>query len=129
MITPIELIDSRIICIKAEGRLTTPVFEQHTQDRCAYAKQHIDGFYVLIYDLSEAKLTPIDLKTTRQAAQIDPNLKQIIVVSTELLAAFGVRTLTEVFRLKVAHVKTRDEAIEKARAVVANELAQLQKDP
>lgn len=128
MAAQIELIGDRIIYMREEGEVNAVVFQASTEARIDFARKHIDGFYVLIYDLSAAKLTPLGLKITRHSAQIDPNLRQIIVVSTELLAAFGVKALAEVFRLRVQIAKTREEATAQANAFVAEELAKLEQN-
>jgi hypothetical protein len=125
MAAQIELIGDRIIYMREEGEVNAAVFQASTEARIDFAQKHIDGFYVLIYDLSTAKLTFFDMKVVRHLMQVEPNLRKMIVISTDLLAAFGVKMAKEIFRRQAALARTREEAIAQANAFIAEELAKL----
>lgn len=95
MADKLALIGDRIIHMVETGTIREADFERSIHERVAFAKAHIDGFYVVIYDLSAARLGFLNVQMFKWSAEIDPNLMHAVVISRELIVRVGVSALSK----------------------------------
>lgn len=122
MADKIELMDKRIIYIREQGRLGKKELETTVHARVAFAKEHIDGFYVVIYDTQAAQVAFMDLRVNRWAMEIDPNMIELVSINTQTIARVTTNLLTSSMGLPITTVGTLDEAKARAHAVIEAEM-------
>jgi hypothetical protein len=119
----IELIGDRMLYIREQGAITAGQFEATTRRRLAFVKEHINGFYVVIYDLRQAQLAFMDLRLSKWSVEVDPNMLHVVGVSPQPLARVSANVLSNVMHLNLTLVETLDDAKAKAEALIAAETA------
>jgi hypothetical protein len=119
MAAQMEVIDGHILYTRVTGELNAASFEAHVKERVAFVKEHIDGVYVEIFDLSKAHLAFMDLNLSGWAVKTDPNMLHVIGISPQLLARVSVNILANVKQMNISLVNTIDEAKVKAREILA----------
>jgi hypothetical protein len=114
-----ELIEAGMVHIKSEGNILAEEFRAATHARVAFAKEKLgEAPYVVIYDILDARLLILDPRLTTWSAEVDKNMRGVVVVSTQLMATVGLNLLKKVSSANVAVVPTLEEAIIIARTML-----------
>ncbi|MDZ4766255.1 MAG: hypothetical protein SGI73_17075 [Chloroflexota bacterium] len=125
MIRRMELVADHILYMAEEGTIYAPDFEASVKQRLAFVKEHVEGFYVIIYDLTKANLAFIDLRLARWGMEVDPNLVHVIGFDNnqQRMGVVTLNLLTKAMKLHMSSALTLEEAKQKAETLVAADIA------
>jgi len=120
-----ELVADHILYMAEEGTIYAPDFEASVKQRLAFVKEHVEGFYVIIYDLTKANLAFIDLRLARWGMEVDPNLVHVIGFDNnqQRMGVVTLNLLTKAMKLHMSSALTLEEAKQKAETLVAADIA------
>jgi hypothetical protein len=117
MTAVMTLIDKRIIHIVETGILDHDALEATTKARIQFAAEHIDGIYVIIYDVTDVNLDFFNMFTTKWSLTADEN---VVGVGVSTTAQVGIKLFSRLLTdLELRLVDTFDEALGEARAIIA----------
>jgi hypothetical protein len=120
MAATIKLIDKRIIHMVETGILDHDALEATTKARIQFAAEHIDGIYVIIYDVTGANLDFFNMLTSKWSLTADENMIGVVGIGVSTTAQVGMKLFSRLLTdLELRLVDTFDEALVEARAIIA----------
>jgi hypothetical protein len=114
-----ERIEAGIMLATVEGLLRREDFIEAAHQRRAFADQHNENSYVLIYDLRKALIRDFDVRVSRWGVEFDPRLKYTVIIGNSTLVRVIVNILLKLTQQPIEFADSTEEALEKARAYKA----------
>jgi len=116
-----ELIEDGIFLLAYHRIVTDEIFRQAAEDQVRFASTHVDGDYVMLVDYSDAILraSAFNFRLNSWAAGVDPHMITAVLVSQNALVSTAANLVHRVTGKSFEVFRTRAEALERARAVLA----------
>lgn len=114
----IELVETGIMRIIWTGVVNRENFKQGVEDRMKFADEHQIDKYVLIFDLSQARITVLDVRLAAWSANADPRMTHTLIIGKTGIALVTVNAMMRLTKLQVEFVNSDAQALERAHQIV-----------
>jgi hypothetical protein len=101
-----------------DGDLTVAGLMEVTNARIAFAKEHVQGDYVVILDVREGKIKELNVRAAQWAAHADEHMIHLFIIGKSIMAQTLMNILARLGKWQFEFIDEPTMALERARQLL-----------